>query len=143
MGRVNVRSDNFVIDSWPVLEWLREREPAASRFRDFTDEADASGAELLMTWINVGEVFYKSVHYFGEASATHFQNLLAEQITFIDVDREMVQHAALLKGRYPIAYADCFAAALAIRHNASVVTGHPDFLRLESAGLLNLVWLGQ
>ena len=39
--------------------------------------------------------------------------------------------AAKLKERFRIAYADCFAAALALEMNAPLVTGDPDFRKME------------
>lgn len=48
------------------------------------------------------------------------------------VDRKLVQEAAMLKARYPVAYADAFAAATARALNLPVVTGDPEFRRLET-----------
>ena len=42
----------------------------------------------------------------------------------------MTYEAAKLKGRYKIAYADCFAAALSHRLNAVIVTGDLEFKKL-------------
>jgi len=39
--------------------------------------------------------------------------------------------AAKLKAKYPVAYADCFAAALALKKNIKLVTGDPEFKKLE------------
>jgi predicted nucleic acid-binding protein len=38
--------------------------------------------------------------------------------------------AAGLKARHPVAYADCFAAALAIARKGRLVAGDPEFRRL-------------
>jgi ribonuclease VapC len=40
---------------------------------------------------------------------------------------------------YPIAYADCFAAALGIRKNAKVITGDPEFRRFGER--VKIEWL--
>lgn len=48
--------------------------------------------------------------------------------------------AALLKGRYPIAYADAFAAALAQKYQCPLVTGDPE---LRSIPDLELDWIGR
>jgi predicted nucleic acid-binding protein len=48
--------------------------------------------------------------------------------------------AALLKGKYPIAYADAFAAALALKHRCALVTGDPDFRVIPD---LELNWIGR
>jgi len=47
--------------------------------------------------------------------------------------------AAALKGRFPIAYADGFAAALAQKYNCPLVTGDPEFRRVDQ---LELDWIG-
>ena len=46
-----------VIDFWAVPAWLRN-EPAAARVNEVLMEADAGNVKLLMSWINVGEVYY-------------------------------------------------------------------------------------
>jgi len=40
---------------------------------------------------------------------------------------EDIWHAAMLKGRFPISYADAFAAALSLKYNCPLVTGDPEF----------------
>ena len=50
--------------------------------------------------------------------------------------------AAHLKARTPIAYADCFAAALAIFQEAILVTGDPEFNKIKSAEL-KIEWLSE
>jgi len=52
---------------------------------------------------------------------------------------EDIWNAASLKGRFPIAYADAFAAALAQKYNCPLVTGDPE-LRLVDQ--LELDWIG-
>jgi ribonuclease VapC len=53
-----------------------------------------------------------------------------------------VLSAARLKGQYTISYADCFAAILALKHDASVLTGDPDFLPLGQNGVVKVEWIG-
>ena len=48
-------------------------------------------------------------------------------IQLLEADRKLTYEAAKLKGKYRIAHADCFAAALSSRLNAPVVTGDPEF----------------
>jgi ribonuclease VapC len=43
----------------------------------------------------------------------------------------LVFEAAHLKARYPISYADAFAAALAKRNGAHLMTGDPEFKAVE------------
>ena len=48
-------------------------------------------------------------------------------ISWIDVDRSLARVAADLKVAGGLAYADCFAAALAYTKEGPVVTGDPEF----------------
>ena len=136
------RRSTLVLDSWPVLEMLRNRAPAAELFSRLLVDAVHSRVSIKMSRINYGEVYYKAVHYTSQSQAEFHCRELLHRVDVISADDTLVDEAAVLKSRFPISYADCFAAALAIRLNAPVVTGDPDFLRLESADLLNLIWLG-
>ena len=46
-------------------------------------------------------------------------------------DFELVLAAARIKAQFPVSYADCFALATAIRYEAPIVTGDPEFKRFE------------
>jgi ribonuclease VapC len=54
-------------------------------------------------------------------------------------DLQLVQEAAKLKASKKMAYADCFAAALARLRNVEVVTGDPEFKEVE--GEVKVAWL--
>ena len=47
--------------------------------------------------------------------------------------------AAVLKSKYPVAYGDCFAAALGIQRKCKVITGDPEFEKLEKE--VGIIWL--
>jgi predicted nucleic acid-binding protein len=134
---------SYVIDSWPILEWLLNKAPAAAHFEQFVDQAIAAQSYLVMSRMNYGEVIYSLAKPLPnpriEALLLDMRSL---PITILSVDDALVDEAALLKSRYAISYADCFAAALAIRMNAAVVTGDPEFLHLRDQGLINLEWMG-
>ena len=49
----------------------------------------------------------------------------------VATDFELVLSAAKLKAEFPVSYADCFAVATALRYQAAVVTGDPEFKRFE------------
>ena len=112
-----------VLDSWPILEWIRERQPATDIVDNFLAEAESGGTRLFMSAINVGEVYYFVRKYHGEALAESWRELSATLPVTIEVPTaDEIWDAALLKARYPIAYADAFAAALALQ--VSVPTGN-------------------
>jgi len=55
------------------------------------------------------------------------------------VDRGLALAAAHLKAQYPIAYADCFATALAQQKEAMLISGDPDFEKV--AEVVAMEWL--
>jgi len=136
-------SETLIVDSWPVLEWFRQREPARKRFAEILDKADRGEIALRMSRINRGEVWYQVARRWGlEIYPIYQRRLDTLPIEFVSVDDAFVDHAAEWKARFSIAYADCFAAALAIRNHAPVLTGDPDFLKPQAAGILSIHWLG-
>ena len=51
-------SSLLVIDSWPVMEWLKRRQPVSLLFRSLIETAQAGRRILLMSTINLGEIYY-------------------------------------------------------------------------------------
>jgi ribonuclease VapC len=84
-----------------------------------------------MNRINLGEVHYKTIRVLGLGGAKDFmENFLRLPITIVLPDEALIWKAAELKAQYPISYADCFAAATALIHNATVLTGDPEFKKM-------------
>jgi predicted nucleic acid-binding protein len=46
-----------VLDSWALLAWLRD-EPPAAYVAEILRQADTGELQVLMSWMNVGEVCY-------------------------------------------------------------------------------------
>lgn len=102
-----------------------------------------SGDRLIMSRMNYGEVIYSLAKPVPTDRADKLlKNMQALPITILSIDDLLVDAAAALKACHSLSYADCFAAALSIRHDAAVVTGDTEFLALREAGLLKLEWLG-
>ena len=135
--------DSLVLDSWPVLEWIKDREPASSRFGAILKDAAAQSVRLDMTRINYGEVIY-SVRKANDLPdrETALRTFLSLPIRVHSVSDSLVDEAVELKSIYPFSFADAFAAALALRLQAPLVTGDPEFRKLESDGSLQLHWVG-
>jgi ribonuclease VapC len=104
-------------------------------------EAEAGDVRLLMSAINVGEVYY-FLRKSGRAElADSWRDLSATLPMTIEAHTlDEIWDAAVLKGSYPIAYADAFAAALALKHRCPLVTGDPE---LQSIPDLHLDWIGR
>jgi ribonuclease VapC len=105
-------------------------------------KADAGQVQLLMSIINLGEVFYLVAKARSEMAANVvLKNLKTRQLEALSVSDALVLHAATLKARHPISYADAFAAATAIERSAPLVTGDPEMRALAVEGL-RLNWAG-
>jgi predicted nucleic acid-binding protein len=59
----------------------------------------------------------------------------------VDADLELAARAAWSKLRGGISYADSFAAALAHRDALPLITGDPEFQRVED--VIRVAWLDQ
>ena len=62
-------------------------------------------------------------------------------IHIITPDLELILQAAEIKAKYPISYADAFLVALGVKQNAIIVTGDPEFKRVEN--IISIKWLKQ
>lgn len=113
----------IVLDSWAVLRFLENAEPAASLVADLLD-----AERPLMSWINLGEVHYVLRRASGEENAAETVRDLRDVIEVRLPDERMVIAAARLKADHPMAYADAFGAALAISEAATLWTGDPELL---------------
>ena len=129
-----------VFDSWPILEWMNRRQPATNMVESVLDEAEAGIARLFMSAINVGEVYYFVRKQYSESLAESWRESSGILPMTIEVPTaDEIWNAALLKGKFPISYADAFAAALALKHRCPLLTGDPDFRRVPN---LELDWIG-
>ncbi len=116
-----------VLDSWALLAFF-EDEPGAERVQELLFQAEESGKPLLMCVVNWGEIWYSIARRLGETAADRFVDGIGKMaIEIIDADRELTQMAARFKSKHGLAYADCFAAALAKLHRAELVTGDKEF----------------
>lgn len=117
-----------VLDSWAVLRYLEDVEPAAPAVGDLLESE-----KPLMSWINLGEVHYVLRRLHGEDDAAEAVRDLRDVIDAHLPDERLVLDAARIKADHPMAYADAFAAALAVARDAILWTGDPELL-LDDVG---------
>ncbi len=128
-----------VLDSYAILAFLKQ-EPHFETVRDLLKKSSKGHEALLMNQINAGEVYYQIAKQDFTGDMDRFWNqFLQLPVLFVVNDFDLVLGAAKLKARFPIAYADAFAVATAIKEGASIVTGDPDFKHVES--LVKIEWL--
>jgi ribonuclease VapC len=128
-----------VLDSWGLLCYL-EREPGFEKVIDLFDAATKASRPLLMCVVNWGEVCYQVARRAGEGKAQEMERLIRTfPVQLVDADRDLTREAARLKAANRMAYADCFAAALAKQQKAELVTGDQEFRQVE--GKVQIVWI--
>jgi predicted nucleic acid-binding protein len=133
----------FILDSWAVMAWLRNQEPAAALVERLLEAAERRENRLTMNIMNVGEVYYLCVKEKDLAYGERVLDMLRARIDLVSAPDELVMMAAGLKARYAISYADGFAAATAIRAGAPLVTGDKELRALAPKETdLKLEWIG-
>lgn len=115
------RARAYCLDSWAVLRFLEGSTPAARRVR----QVMRSGRPV-MSWINLGEVYYTIHRTAGAAEAESTLTLLRPLLTLDAVTPDRVLAAARIKAIHPLAYGDAFAVATAAAHKAVLLTGDPE-----------------
>lgn len=134
--------DTLVLDTWVIMAWLKGQHPSVGRVRLLLDAADRRERKLVMNIINVGEVFYLAVKAKDLAYGERVLENLRRRITIASASDELVMRAAALKGRHLISYADAFAAATAMAHESTLVTGDPELRFIaEREKTLKLEWI--
>jgi len=128
-----------LLDSFAVLAWVQD-EPGADRVEVLLTQAHRRKTPLLLSVINLGEVYYRLARQHGHRLAQEvMRQLEVLPLQFYPCDQVLALEAAKIKADYPMAYADAFAVAVALREHAAVVTGNPEFRQVEH--LVTIDWL--
>lgn len=128
----------IVLDSWAVMAYL-EDEPAAEKVADIIADAHENNTPLLMSVVNLGEVWYIVAREASEVDADRCEKELRQLgIAFEDVDWSLTRQAARYKSKHKMSFADCFAAALAKQRKAHLLTGDKEFKQVQAE--ISIVW---
>jgi len=114
--------------------------PASDHVQRLLAEAETGQLRLLMSAINVGEVYYFLRKHHNQTLAESWREASRTLPVTIEVPTsDDIWNAATLKSQFPIAYADAFATALAQKYNCPLVTGDTE---LRNVDQLEIDWLG-
>jgi ribonuclease VapC len=130
----------YVLDSWAIIAYF-EDEPAGAKVADLIADAHEHSTPLLMTVVNVGEVWYILARQTSESEADRSVAELNELgIEIREADWKLARNAAQFKAKHKMSFADGFAAALAVQEKGAVlVTGDKEFQQLENE--IRIHWL--
>ena len=119
-----------LLDSYAVIAYLK-KEKNFQIVVDRLKEAESGRRHLYMNQINAGEVYYQvRKKNLAPDFKNFWETFLLLPVEFVANDFELILEAAELKSRYAVSFADCFAAATAIREKAVIITGDPEFKQL-------------
>lgn len=120
-------TNQYVLDAHALLSYFFD-EPGGDRIRQLIEESARGTSKLYTSVINVAETLYWTQRRRGTlAFAEVAEGLPSLPIECVNIDHELSVEAARLKAFNPIGLADCYAAALALRLCATLITGGSEF----------------
>ena len=125
-----------VLDSFALLAYLK-MEGKYKKVKDLL----ASDEVLFMNDINVGEAFYVLAKERGFEKAEYFVNTVLPNLPIEVVPNALqdVLEAARIKATHSISYVDCFVVATALKKDAAIVTGDPEFKKVQKT--VEIEWM--
>jgi len=130
---------SLLFDAHAILKWI-QKEKGYLKVKSLITACRDQSAVGYMNQINLGEVYYKTIRAVGLQRAKEFlENFQRLPIRIVLPDSELIWRASEIKAEHPISYADCFAAATALKYGATIVTGDPEFRKISS--LLPIEWV--
>ena len=120
-----------VLDSFALLAYLKME----GRYKKVKDFLASEEAHLVINEINVGETFCILARERGIEKAEYFVNTILPSLPIETVPNTLrdVIEAARIKSTHSISYADCFVVATAAREDAAIITGDPEFKKVQKA----------
>ena len=128
-----------ILDAHGLLVFL-EKEAGFEKVESFFVTAVERDNSLLMTSVNLGEVYYIVLRECGTEKAQEIEKIIKTMpIEIVDVDWLLAKEAARFKATKKLSYADCFAAALAKVNKGELITGDKEFKSVESE--VKVTWI--
>jgi ribonuclease VapC len=121
----------FVFDSHALLKFF-QKEKGYEKVLHLLEELKKAGATKYINAINLGEIIYTTKREFGDQKKLEvLANMERLNFKVLPVPNQLIFQAAEYKAQFNISYADCFALASSVEHKAPIVTGDPDFRKVE------------
>jgi predicted nucleic acid-binding protein len=131
--------ERYVFDSYALLK-VFQKEEGYQEVVGLLRDVNASGGRPLMNAVNYGEIIYIIKRAFGDRKKIECLAAIERLgIEILSVPNELIFKAAEYKAGFSISYADCFALASAIENKAALVTGDPEFKKVEH--LVKIIWV--
>lgn len=131
--------ERHIFDSFALLK-LFQRERGCEKIMHLLKRIGSTGAIKYLNAINLGEIVYSTKREFGDQKKIEALAAI-ERLGFsiLPATNDLILRAAEYKADFSISYADCFVLASAVEHNAIIVTGDPEFKKVEH--LAKVFWV--
>jgi predicted nucleic acid-binding protein len=129
----------FIFDSHALLK-LFQREKGFEKIAKLLEDIRKKEITRFINAINVGEIIYITKREFGDQKKIEvLANIERMGFIILPVPDTLIFQAAEYKATYSISYADCFVLASAVEHQATIVTGDPEFKK--AGDLVDIYWI--
>lgn len=128
-----------VFDSHALLK-LFQKEPGHEKIIQILRDIDRARAARYINAVNLGEIIYITTREFGAQKKIEvLSNIERLGFSVLPAPNSLIFQAAEYKALYSISYADCFVLATAIEQKATIVTGDPEFKKVQH--LAKVLWV--
>jgi ribonuclease VapC len=129
----------ILFDSYAILEFYQD-ETGADRVEDILRSSQKGSIRSYISEINLGEIYYQTIRRIGrDAAKAQLEQFYTLPIQVIAPSTDIILQASEIKAEYAISYADCFAVATALTFEASILTGDPEFKKVEH--VIKITWI--
>jgi len=133
------KSERYILDSFALLAYF-EYEESAETIKTLLHQSLDQEVELTLCAINLGEIYYIIYREIGKKESDKCLDIINNlPVRVIIPNMDFILRAAEIKAKHPISYADAFVVALAIEQNATILTGDPEFKKVEN--IASIKWL--
>jgi len=134
-----MKRGSFIFDSHALLKFF-QKEKGYEKVFHLLEEIRKTGAAKYINAINLGEIIYSTKKEFGDQKKLEvLANIERLNFTILPIPNNLIFRAAEYKAQYALSYADCFALASAVEQKATLVTGNPEFKKVEH--LADIIWI--
>ncbi len=129
----------YVLDTHALIAYA-EGESGAKHVAEILKKSLDGNAEIFLSVINWGEMYYIALREGGVERAELYRNTISKYpITIVEANKELTLLAAKFKAFHKMSYADAFCAGLAKLKKAELVTGDKEFKSVE--GEVKILWI--
>jgi ribonuclease VapC len=130
---------SIVFDSYAILIFYQD-EQGADKTENLLMAAQGGNLKAYISEINLGEIYYQTIRRVGlTAAKKNLEQFITLPVEVVPPSSEIILSAAEIKAQYAISYADCFAAATALKYSAPIITGDAEFKKIEH--FIKVVWI--